>query len=64
MDLSRRTNMPDKDPADQPVEIDPMDGGPLSDDDLETASGGIKPPTLTETLTEPGEPTDGSGGGG
>lgn len=56
--------MPDKDPADQPVEIDPMDGGPLSDDDLETASGGIKPPTLTETLTEPGEPTDGSGGGG
>ena len=50
--------MPDKENADQ---VDPMDSGPLSDEDLEVAGGGtsndIKPPTLADS-----EPSDGSGG--
>ena len=53
--------MPGKEKADQRVKVDPMDSGPLSDEDLEAAVGGtsndIKPPTLAE-----GEPSDGSGG--
>ena len=53
--------MPDKENAGQ-VEVDSMNRGPLSEEDLEVAAGGssndIKPPTLDE-----GEPSDGSGGG-
>jgi hypothetical protein len=55
-------SMPDQENADQLVQVDPMDRGNLSDEDLEIVAGGasndIKPPTLAE----PSEPSDGSGG--
>jgi hypothetical protein len=56
--------MPDKENAENAdlAQVDHMDSGHLSNADLEIVAGGtsndIKPPTLTE----PGEPSDGSGG--